>query len=162
MNWDAWFEGQEFIVLHTSQNSQTASSAGTKDPRITKTGLPIGNENRRHPRFTIPRGIPIKTEVESTNRILRSCTCVNIGAEGALLDFGEDKCPEMPVQSKLFVIIQLAGETAKLPGIVRHRYGNKLGVFFPIEGDPNYEEEKKVFATILRTLERGIQRRTGR
>lgn len=96
------------------------------------------------------------------NRILRSCNCVNIGAEGALLDFGEDKCPEMPVQSKLFVIIQLAGETAKLPGIVRHRYGNKLGVFFPIAGDPNFEEERKVFAIILRTLERGIQRRTGR
>lgn len=125
-------------------------------------GDPFDEEKRESPRLTIPQGIPITTEVESMNRILRPCKCINIGSEGALLDFGEAKCPELPVQSKLFVIVQLAGETAKLPGIVRHRYGNRLGVFFPIEGDPNFDEERKVFAIILRTLERGIERRNRR
>ncbi len=149
---------KEITVLHATQKKQL----DTKDQKLTKTEASIEHDNRKSPRLTIPQGIPITTEVESMNRILRSCKCINIGEEGALLDFGHDKCPEMPVQSKLFVIIQLAGETAKLPGIVRHRYGNKLGVFFPIEGDPNFDEEKKVFAIILRTLERGIQRRTGR
>ena len=113
-------------------------------------------------RLTILRGIPIKTEVESMNRTLRACTCINVGAQGALLDFGEATCPELPVESKLFVIIQLAGETVRLPGIVRHRKGNVLGIFFPIEDDPNFEEERKVFARILRTLQRGIERRTKR
>lgn len=153
---------KELIVLHTTQNNQKVSPTRTGPQSATRTGVERNEDNRNCPRFTIPRGIPIKTEVESMSRILRSCNCVNIGAEGVLLDFGEDKCPEMPVQSKLFVIIQLAGETAKLPGIVRHRYGNKLGIFFPIADDPNFEEERKVFAIILRTLERGIQRRTGR
>jgi hypothetical protein len=37
-----------------------------------------------------------------------------------------------------------------------------LGIFFPIEDDPNFEEERKVFARILRTLQRGIERRTKR
>ena len=135
---------------------------GNKDHKITNPVVAIKGENRKSPRLTIPQGIPITTKVESMNRILRSCKCVNIGAEGALLDFGEDKCPELPVQSKLFVIFQLAGETARIQGVVRHRYGNKLGVFFPIAGDPNFEKEEKNFATILRTLERGIQRRTRR
>lgn len=78
------------------------------------------------------------------------------------MDFGEATCPELPVESKLFVIIQLAGETVRLPGIVRHRKGNVLGIFFPIEDDPNFEEERNVFALILRTLQRGIERRTKR
>jgi len=113
-------------------------------------------------RLTIPRGIPITTEIESMNRILRSCQCINIGPSGALVDMGEDKCPDLPEDSKLFVIIQLAGETAKLPGIVRHRHGNRLGIFFPIEGDPNFETERNIFAIILRTLQRGIERRKKR
>ncbi len=79
------------------------------------------------------------------NRTLRACTCINIGSQGALLDLGEATCPELPVESKLFVVLQLAGETVKLPGIVRHRKGNVLGIFFPIEGDPNFEEEGKGF-----------------
>lgn len=150
-------------MLHTTQKKQTEGPARARDQNFSKSGVAIeGEENRKSPRLTIPQGIPIRTEVESMNRILRSCKCVNIGAEGALLNFGEDKCPEMPVQSKLFVIIKLAGQTARLPGIVRHRYGNKLGVFFPIADDPHFEEERKAFAIILRTLERGIQRRTGR
>ena len=107
-------------------------------------------------------GIPIKTKVESMNRTVRACTYINIGSQGALLDLGEATCPELPVESKLLVIIQLAGETVKLPGIVRHRKGNVLGIFLPIEGDPNFEEERKVFSIILQTLERGIQRRTTR
>ncbi|MFB3145536.1 MAG: hypothetical protein ACE1ZO_00295 [Nitrospirales bacterium] len=118
------------------------------------------DKNQPSPRLTILRGIPIKAEVESMNRTLRACTCINIGSQGALLDLGEATCPELPVESKLFVVLQLAGETVKLPGIVRHRKGNVLGIFFPIEGDPNFEEERKVFSIILRTLERGIQRRT--
>jgi len=120
------------------------------------------DESQPSPRFTILRGIPIKTEVESMNRILRACKCINLGALGALLDLGEDSGPDLQVESKLLVIIQLAGETVRLPGIVRHRQGNHLGIFFPIEGDPNFEEERKVFALILQTLERGIARRTKR
>ncbi|GEM_PF-5235556 len=151
-------------MLHTPQKTQAEASMknmGKSSPH-SSAHMEMEEERRQSPRFTVPRGIPIKTEVESMNRILRPCKCINIGAEGALLDFGEDKCPELPVQSKLFVNIQLAGETAKLPGIVRHRYGNKLGIFFPIEGDPNFEEERKIFAIILRTLARGIERRKGR
>lgn len=149
-------------MLHTTQKNQTTIPSETQERKNTKTGKPMGPENRRSPRLEIPRGIPITTEVESMSRILRSCKCVNIGAEGALLDFGEAKCPELPVQGKLFVIIQLAGETVKLPGIVRHRYGNRLGIFFPIKGDPHFDEEQKVFSIILRTIERGIQRRNRR
>ncbi|MDT7041246.1 PilZ domain-containing protein [Candidatus Nitronereus thalassa] len=119
-------------------------------------------ERRRFPRHTILQGIPISTEIETMNKILRSCKCVNLGTQGALIDFGEDQCPELPVHSKLFLSIHLAGESVKLPGIVRHRYGSRMGIYFPIEGDPHYEEEQKVFAIILRTLERGIERRSRR
>ncbi|MFB3115539.1 MAG: hypothetical protein ACE1ZW_06130 [Nitrospirales bacterium] len=145
-------------TIQKNQAEDSSKNIGQDVPSPEKTE----DENQPSPRFTILRGIPLKTEVESMNRTLRACTCINIGSQGALLDFGEATCPELPVESKLFVIIQLAGETVKLPGIVRHRKGNVLGIFFPIEGDPNFEEERKVFSIILRTLERGIQRRTTR
>jgi hypothetical protein len=136
----------------------------TENPRgsLAQTATLTWEERRRFPRHTVLQGIPLKTEIETMNKILRSCKCVNLGAQGTLLDFGEDTCPELPVQSKLFVTIQLAGETVKLPGVVRHRYGSRMGVYFPIDGDPHFEEEQKVFAIILRTLERGIERRSRR
>lgn len=122
----------------------------------------LKGEEPSNTRLTLLRGIPLKTEVESMNHILRASTCINIGAQGALLDLGEDKGSDMPVDSKLLVIIQLAGEIVKIPGIVRHRQDNRLGIFFPIEADPNFEEERKTFSLILRTLERGIERRSKR
>ena len=119
-------------------------------------------ERRQFPGLVVPAGIPIKAEVETIDRILRSCKCVNIGPQGALLDFGEGRCPNLPVESKLFVTIKLAGEVARLPGLVRHRYEDRLGIFFSTEGDPHFEDQEKVLGLILRTLERGIQRRKGR
>ncbi len=149
-------------MLPTKQKNPTEFSVSDTGQPPAQSPNQTEDENQSSPRLTILRGIPIKTEVESMNRILRASTCINIGAQGALLDLGEDKGSDLPVDSKLFVIIQLAGETAKLPGIVRHRQGNQLGIFFPIEDDPNYEEERKTFARIFRTLERGIERRTRR
>ena len=142
-------------MLTAKHNKQTEGPQ-----EMTKQAEPVNwEERRRFPRHTVLQGIPLKTEIETMNKILRSCKCVNLGAQGALLDFGEDRCPELPVQSKVFVSIHLAGESVKLPGIVRHRYGSRMGVYFPIEGDPDFEEKQKVFAIILRTLERGIERR---
>ena len=149
-------------MLPTTQKNQAEGSRENLGRDTVQSPTQTEDDRQSGLRLTILRGIPIRTEVESMNRTLRDCTCINIGTQGALLDFGESKCPELQVEGKLFVIIKLAGETVKLPGIVRHREGNRLGIFFPIEGDPHFEEERKVFALILRTLERGIERRTKR
>ncbi len=149
-------------MLPTTQKNQAEGSRENLGRDTVQSPTQTEDDRQTGPRLTILRGIPIKTEVESMNRTLRDCTCINIGAQGGLFDLREDSCPDLPIESKLFVIMQLAGETVKLPGIVRHREGNRLGIFFPIEGDPHFEEERKVFALILRTLERGIERRTKR
>ena len=123
---------------------------------------PHGEERRQEPRLVVPKGIPIKTQVETFDRILRQCRCVNIGAHGALLDFGDGRCPELPIQSKLMMTVELGGDVARIPGLVMHRYGNCLGIYFPIDGEPDFADQAKSLGFILRTLDRGIQRRKGR
>lgn len=144
------------------QSHQTKEAANGRGASATKVLSEKQDESTENMRLTIPKGIPITTEIESMNRILRTCQCINIGPFGALVDMGEDRCPDLAEDSKLFIIVSLAGETVKLPGIVRHRTGNRLGIFFPIEGDPHFEEEQKIFSIILRTLQRGIERRKSR
>ena len=144
------------------QNNQTNGPSEKNGLSTFDSSSDTQEECAEHTRLPILRGIPITVEIESMNRILRSCNCINLGPYGTLVDMGEDKCPDLSVESKLFVIIQLAGEIAKLPGIVRHRHGNRLGIFFPIEGDPHFHKEQQTFSIILRTLQRGIERRKRR
>ncbi len=108
-------------MLPTTQKNQAEGSKKNMGGTTVQSPTQTEDERQAGPRLTILRGIPLKAEVESMNRTLRDCRCINIGTLGALLDLGEATCPELSVESKLFVIIQLAGETVKLPGIVRHR-----------------------------------------
>ena len=117
-------------------------------------------DRRISPRIPVPQGVPLTAEVETPDRILRSVRCVNLSAHGALLDFGEGKCPQLDKDSKLAVILKLAGEVAKVPGCVRHRTESRIGLAFFLEGLEESHGDKQALAIILRTLERAIHRRT--
>lgn len=101
-------------------------------------------------------------EVVSSDKILRVARCVNLGLRGALLDFGEGRCPNFPLDSDLLLMLRLGSDSASIPAVVRHRTPDRIGVFFPFEEDaPQREEQVQALALILRTLERAVARRKG-
>ena len=117
-------------------------------------------ERRCAPRIPIPQGVPLTAEVETPNRVLRGAQCINLSPQGTLLDFGEGKCPRWEKNSKLSVILKLAGEVAKIPGVVRHRTDSRIGLSFNLNVLEQSPKDELAFSSIIRILERAVDRRT--
>ncbi len=118
-------------------------------------------ERRKLHRVPVLNGIPMKAQCVGPDKILREVRCVNLGSRGALLDFGDGKCPNLAQNSKISLILQLGSDTASIPAAVRHRTPDRIGVFFPFDSDGQRKEQEQALSLILRTLERAVARRKG-
>jgi hypothetical protein len=136
----------------------TSEHGSTKDP--SKENPDRRQQDRRlYPRLPVIQGIPLKAVLETSDHILRDVRCVNLGSSGALLDFGEGKCPNLAPNSNIRVTLQLGSDTACIPAEIRYRTGDSVGVLFSSDRDPQIDDQGEALSLILRTLERGLARR---
>jgi len=56
---------------------------------------------------------------------------VNISQKGTLLEFSKLNVPRVRVDEHITVKLWLSDDVVWLPGIVRHCYAKRIGVFFP-------------------------------
>jgi len=56
---------------------------------------------------------------------------VNISRKGTLLEFSRPDMPRVRVDEHITVKLWLQADVVWLPGIVRHCYAKRIGVFFP-------------------------------
>lgn len=153
--------GQSSSTLFTHSGKALPLNRETKDPSSEKPTDRRRDERRQASRIPVLPGIPMKAEVESMDRILRTVRCVNVGLRGALLDFGEGKCPNFPLESHLLVTLELGGDIASIPAVIKHRTSDRIGVFFPDDDGVQHKEQTQALSLILRTLERAVARRQG-
>ena len=113
-------------------------------------------------RIPILRGIPLRAEVVTPDRILRAVRCVDLSSRGALLDFGEGKCPPLDINDQVLVNLQIASDIANIPGFVKYRTNNRIGVEFPFDQQTQLKDQEQMFGRILQTLERAVARRRNR
>ena len=111
-------------------------------------------------RITVPEGVPLFAKIESPVGVLRSVQCINLSSHGALLDFGDGKCPRFQKGHKVSLNLKLADEITSIPGLVTHRTESRLGISFDLNTwDPN-SLQGEALANILGILERAIDRRS--
>jgi hypothetical protein len=91
-----------------------------------------GREERRLGlREQVWKGIDFSAEVRCRFDTVWMVKVMNLGSHGALLEFPPGKVPPLREDEKISVKLRLREDVVWLPGIVRHRYGLRAGIFFP-------------------------------
>ena len=116
-------------------------------------------KDRQLPRIRVPKDLAVKAELEIYGGARWVARCLDIHIEGVLLEFSADSIPEVDIDSKVFVTIQLDSEIAnKIPAIVRHIVAGRLGLVFPDLSTQAREQENHL-SHIVRNVERAILRK---
>ncbi len=154
-------------VLQADQPTPVQPPRKLDTPQASYQPVTRGQDRRHHnrrgtPRIPILQGIPLRAEVVTPDRILRTVRCVDLSARGALLDFGTGKCPPLAINAQVLVNIHIGGDIANIPSFVRHRTDNRIGVEFPFDLQTKVNEQAQGLGLILRTLERAVARRRSR
>lgn len=107
----------------------------------------------------MPQELEVKIELEGPDGTRWTARCIDIHIGGALLEFSQENIPDVNDNNKVFVTIQLASEiAAKIPSIVRHFVGRRLGLVFPDLSTQAPEQENHL-SRIVRSVEREILRK---
>ena len=115
-------------------------------------------QDRQPPRIPVPKEIAVEIELEAPDRTRWVSSCIDIHIGGILLEFAPDNLPNVNVDSHVFVTIQLDGKMApKIPAIVRHFVGRRLGLEFPDLSTQAPEQEDHL-SLIVRSVEREVLR----
>ena len=84
---------------------------------------------------------------------------VNLSPHGIMLEFPRNKVPSLRVDEKVSVKLRCHEDVVWVAGVVRHRYGNRLGVFFSQLLDQGSRSTEHAIFRILKTIERGWLRK---
>jgi len=116
-------------------------------------------QDRQLPRIPVPKDLDVKIELEGPDGTRWVASCLDIHIGGALLEFATINIPDVHNDGKVLVTIQLDREIAtKIPAIVRHFIGRRLGLAFPDLSTQAPGQEDHL-SRIVRSVEREVLRK---
>lgn len=92
----------------------------------------LAKDRRTNPRCSaFNEGGNLTAEVRVGSQPPIMARVVNISRTGTLLEFPKPEVPRVRVDEHITVKLWLQDDVVWLPGIVRHCYAKRIGVFFP-------------------------------
>jgi hypothetical protein len=88
-------------------------------------------ERRRLPRIGEAKAINLKAIVRLSSNKVCPVKVINLSLHGTLLEFSREDPPVARVEEPISVKLQLSKDVVWLPGVVKHCYGSRMGVYFP-------------------------------
>lgn len=84
---------------------------------------------------------------------------INVSAQGMLVEFSKDQVPPVSVNARVSVKLHYLGDSIWLPGLVRHRMGQKMGFHFPNLTNQPKRKVKHPLTVVLHSLSRAVASR---
>jgi hypothetical protein len=84
---------------------------------------------------------------------------INVSAQGMLVEFSKDQVPPVSVDARVSVKLHYLGDSIWLPGLVRHRMGQKIGFHFPTLTNQPKRRVKHPLTVVLHSLSRAVASR---
>jgi len=78
---------------------------------------------------------------------------VNISRNGTLLEFSKSNTPRVRVDEPITVKLWIQDDVVWLPGVVRHCYAKRMGVFFPRGLGKSIPNARQIISKMLRSTE---------
>ncbi len=132
-------------------SKDSMASALTSTP-----SLKVQQERRTNRRNTVTPRQPLPVVIRCGQGEVYRGRVLNISSTGILVEFPKDQLPPASVDSKVSVKLQYLGDCIWLPGIVRHRKGNKMGFFFPELTSHPAQGDQNPLSVVLHSLSRAV------
>lgn len=136
---------------HARQGISTARGQGLRRP------IPIPQRDRRTVR---------RMSVKPSQVLLVAIRCgqdtvccgrvLNLSPQGMLVAFPDGHIPPVHRGSKVSVKLHYLGDSIWLPGLVRHRKGQKMGFLFPALTNHPTRSAKHPLTVVLHSLSRAV------
>ncbi len=81
---------------------------------------------------------------------------LNLSVQGMLVEFPKGQVPPVPMDAKVSVKLHYLGDSIWLPGLVRHRKGQKMGFLFPALTNHPTRAAKHPLTVVLHSLSRAV------
>ena len=137
-------------------NSMSGQSTRSKSRETTT------QERRGGYRARVVHDLDLESEMRCSKNKVWLCRALNLSLNGILLEFPKDKIPMLHVDEKISVKLCCHEDVVWVPGVVRHRRGNRVGVCFPEFMHVSAKSTEQIIARILRAVERGLLRQQAR
>ncbi len=111
-------------------------------------------ERRRSARVCEVKDINLKAIVRlSTNKVC-PVRVVNLSLHGTLLEFSREDPPVARVEEPISVKLQISKDVVWLPGVVKHCYGPRMGVYFPEIRSAGKVHTSPILARVLQQFQK--------
>jgi hypothetical protein len=81
---------------------------------------------------------------------------LNLSVQGMLVEFPNGQIPPVHTDAKVSVKLHYLGDSIWLPGLVRHRKGQKMGFLFPSLANHPTRAVKHPLTVVLHSLSRAV------
>jgi len=119
--------------------------------------IPVAQKNRRTVRRTLvtPQQI-LPVVIRCGQGTVCKGRVINVSSKGMLVEFSKDQVPPVTVEAKVSVKLHYLGDSIWLPGLVRHRMGQKIGFYFPALTNQPKRNVKHPLTVVLHSLSRAV------
>lgn len=119
--------------------------------------VPVAQKNRRTVRRTsvTPQQI-LPVVIRCGQGTVCKGRVINVSSKGMLVEFSKDQVPPVTVEAKVSVKLHYLGDSIWLPGLVRHRMGQKMGFYFPALTNQPKRNVKHPLTVVLHSLSRAV------
>lgn len=113
-------------------------------------------ERRGGYRAGVVQGLSLDAELRCSKNKGWPSKALNLSLNGVLLEFPKEQAPpSLHIDEKVSIKLCCHEDIVWVPGVVRHRHGNRVGICFPEFMHVNAKSTEQVISRILRAVERG-------
>ena len=116
-------------------------------------------ERRNGYRAKVMRGMELNADMLCGFNMVWPAKAIDLSLQGILLEFPKNRIPSVRVDEKVSVKLRCHEDVVWVAGVVRHRRGNRLGVFFSQLLDQGSRSTEHTISRILKSIERGWLRK---
>ena len=112
-------------------------------------------ERRSRNRAQVTKGMELDAEVRCGFDMVWPGRAVNLSLQGIMLEFPKTNVPSLRVDEKVSVKLRCHEDVVWVAGVVRHRHGKRIGIFFSHLLDQGMRSTEHALSRILKAVERG-------
>lgn len=119
--------------------------------------VPIPQRDRRNvPRISVKPYQVLPVAIRCGQGTVCQGRVLNLSVQGMLVEFPHGQVPPVSMDAKVSVKLHYFGDSIWLPGLVRHRKGQKMGFVFPSLTNHSTRADKHPLTVVLHSLSRVV------
>lgn len=129
----------------------------TSSEKVLLRSVPIPQRDRRNVRrMSVKLHQMLPVAIRCGQGTVCQGRVLNLSVQGMLVEFPHGQIPPVPMDAKVSVKLHYLGDSIWLPGLVRHRKGQKMGFLFPSLANHSTRAAKHPLTVVLHSLSRVV------